>query len=140
MTMRLELPGVGYKQGNRQMVVTAMEPLALVRMVTKAVLAYRGYQVVEAQDGQEALEKYAADPAAFDLILMDMHMPRLNGYDALQRIRQINIRAKAILLSGGVHDGETGLGDPRSTAFLHKPFDNQELVRLVRQMLDHRQP
>jgi CheY-like chemotaxis protein len=71
---------------------------------------------------------------------MDMHMPRLNGYDALQRIRQINGQAKAILLSGGVHDVEPELADVRGTAFLHKPFDNQELVRLVRQMLDSHSP
>ena len=108
----------------------------LVRLVTKAVLAYRGYKVVEAEDGQDAVTKYSAAPSSFDLILMDMHMPRLNGYDALVRIRQINPQAKAIILSGGVHDPEDGVGQMEKVAFLHKPFENHELVRLVRQLLD----
>ena len=108
----------------------------LVRMVTKAVLAYRGYRMVEAEDGLDAIEKYSAAAGAFDLVLMDMHMPRLNGYDALLRIRAINPNAKAIVLSGGVHDPDENFGQMPGVAFLHKPFDNQELLRLVRQMLD----
>jgi PAS domain S-box-containing protein len=108
----------------------------LVRMVTKAVLAYRGYQIVEAEDGEDALKKYSAAPGSFDLVLMDMHMPKLNGYDALLRIREVNPTAKAIVLSGGVHDPDESFGQMAGVAFLHKPFENQELLRLVRQMLD----
>jgi signal transduction histidine kinase len=108
----------------------------LVRMVTKAVLAYRGYQISEAEDGEDAVEKYSKAQPPFDLVLMDLHMPRLNGYDALIRIREINPEAKAVMLSGGVQDPEEGIGQMEKVAFLHKPFENQELVRLVRQMLD----
>jgi two-component system cell cycle sensor histidine kinase/response regulator CckA len=108
----------------------------LVRLVTKAVLAYRGYQMVEAEDGEDALRKYSAAPGSFDLILMDMHMPKLNGYDALLRIRELNPKARAIVLSGGVHDPDESFGQMAGVAFLHKPFENQELLRLVRQMLD----
>jgi two-component system cell cycle sensor histidine kinase/response regulator CckA len=108
----------------------------LVRMVTKAVLAYRGYQMVEAEDGADAVQKYSAAPGSFDLVLMDMHMPRLNGYDALLRIRELNPKVKAIVLSGGVHEPEERFGQMGGVAFLHKPFENQELLRLVRQMLD----
>ena len=113
-----------------------MDDEELVRMGTKAVLGYRGYQVIEAEDGKDAIEKYSAAQGRFDLVLMDMHMPKLNGYDALLRIREINPKAKAIVLSGGVHDPEGSLGQMESVAFLHKPFENQELLRLVRQMLD----
>jgi len=108
----------------------------LVRLVTKAVLSFRGYRVMEAEDGQDAVDKYGANPAAVDLVLMDMHMPRLNGYDALRRIRQLNPRARVIMLSGGVHDPEAGLSDLDGAAFLHKPFENEDLLRLVRQQLD----
>jgi CheY-like chemotaxis protein len=108
----------------------------LVRLVTKAVLAYRGYQVTEAGDGKEAVEKYAAAAGAFDLVLMDLHMPRLNGFEALKRIRELNPRAKAIVLSGGVHEPEDRPGLLDNVAFLHKPFENQELLRQVRRMLD----
>ena len=108
----------------------------LVRLVTKAVLAYRGYQIVEAEDGEDAVRKYSAAPASFGLVLMDMHMPRLNGHDALRRIREINPKAKAIILSGGVHDPDEGISQMERVGFLHKPYENQELLGLVRRMLD----
>lgn len=105
----------------------------MVRMVIKAVLAYRGYQVTEAQDGEEAVKLYGADPQAYDLVLLDLHMPRLNGHEALLRIRQVNPQARAVMLSGGVQEADSEL-DP--IVFLQKPFDNQELLRVVRQLLD----
>ena len=108
----------------------------LVRMVTKAVLAYRGYQVTEAKDGEDAIEQFSTAATPFDLILMDLHMPRLNGYDALLKIRERFPTARAILLSGGVQEPDNALGNLEGVAFLQKPFENQELVRLVRQMLN----
>ena len=111
----------------------------LVRMVTKAVLSYRGYNVAEAEDGQDAVEKYRAAQPPFDIVLMDMHMPRLNGHDALLRIREINPKARVVLLSGGLHDaGADSVTSLPGVVFLHKPFENQELVRLVRELLDRK--
>jgi two-component system, cell cycle sensor histidine kinase and response regulator CckA len=109
----------------------------LVRFVTKAVLAYRGYQITEAEDGEDAVKKYSLSPASFDLVLMDLHMPRMNGREALHRMREINPKAKVILLSGGIHDpsDEVGQMDKR-TVFLHKPFENEELVGVARKLLD----
>jgi len=108
----------------------------LVRMVTKAVLSYRGYQVAEAGDGEEAIQKYAETNPPYDLVLMDLHMPRLNGYDALKRIRELNPRLKAILLSGGTQDPSSLGGEIEGVAYLQKPFDNQELAGVVRRLLD----
>jgi len=112
----------------------------LVRMVTKAVLAYRGYQVTEAEDGEDAVEQFTMSATPFDLILMDLHMPKLNGYDALLKIRQQFPSVRAILLSGGVHEPDSMLGNLEGVAFLQKPFENQELVLLVRRMLDSSPP
>ena len=138
VTAETPAPVADAKAGEGNECLLVVDDEELVRMVTKAVLAYRGYRVVEAHDGQEAVEMYAAQPGAFDLILMDVSMPRLNGHDALLKIRELNSQSKVILLSGGVQEPDTALDDPDITAFLHKPFDNQELVRLVRQLLDQR--
>jgi len=108
----------------------------LVRMVTKAVLVYRGYQVVEAVDGEDAVAKYEADNGVIDLIMMDLHMPKMNGHDALVRIREINPRAKAVLLSGGLQEADERLSSMEGVVFLQKPFENQELLRIVRELLD----
>ena len=109
----------------------------LVRMVIRAVLAYRGYQVFEAVNGEDALEKYFTADPPFDLVLMDLHMPSMNGRDALLEIRKRAPNARAILLSGGVgeKDCDTVLA-LKGVEFLHKPFENHELACLVRQTLD----
>ncbi len=110
-----------------------------IRMVIRAVLSYRGYQVMEAQDGEDAINKYLAEPQNFHLILIDLHMPKLNGREALARIRQRHPQARAILLSGGVQERESESSpELKGVQFLPKPFDNIELLRTVRQILDAR--
>lgn len=131
---RILAPEPQSMEGRERILVVDDEEL--VRLVTKAVLAYRGYQIVEAEDGEDAVQKYAKSAMPFDLVLMDMHMPRLNGHAALRRIREINPRAKAVILSGGVHEPEEYTGHEERVAFLHKPFENQELLRVVRRVLD----
>lgn len=110
-----------------------------VRMVIRAVLSYRGYHVAEAGDGEEAVRQYADAPVPFDLVLMDLHMPRLSGRDALLRIRAQHPEAKAMLLSGGLQDPESeAVLEIEGVRFLQKPFDNEQLAAAVREALDHR--
>ena len=109
----------------------------LVRIVMRTVLAFRGYQIVEAVNGEDAVEKYTQSAKPFDLVLMDVHMPRLNGLDALAQIRQRDPRVKAVMLSGGLQEKDAEhSADIEGVRFLQKPFENQELVCLVREMID----
>ena len=122
-------------QGNEMVLV--VDDDEMVRLVVRAVLSYRGYQVVEANDGEEAVRKYRDTSPRFDLVLLDLNMPRLNGWDAMAQILEGDPKARIILLSGGMTGGEVerallmGAKD-----FLMKPFENPDLVRLVRRILD----
>ena len=100
----------------------------LVRATISLILKAQGYQVIEARDGQEAVEKYLREPDAYDVVLLDLDMPRLTGAEASQKITGLNSKAKIILLSGGVTP------PPCGTSYLQKPFHNQELVRMVGEM------
>jgi PAS domain S-box-containing protein len=136
-TASREVPVADQKKTEGRERILVVDDEALVRMVTKAVLAYRGYQIIEAEDGEDAIQKYMDASPPIDLILMDMNMPRLSGHDALRRIRESHPKAKAVMFSGGLHDPATdSVTDLEGVAFLHKPFDNQELTRVVREMLD----
>ncbi len=109
----------------------------LVRLVARAVLSFRGYHIVEAVNGEDAVAKYEATPEKFDLVLMDLHMPRMNGWDAMGKIRELNPKAKIILLSGGaMQDLPEDLKAKGAMAVLQKPFENIELVQLVRRIID----
>ena len=108
----------------------------LVRMIIRAILVQKGYRVVEAEDGMDAVGKVARGEEAFDLILIDLNMPRLNGYEALQQIRRIDPGLRAIMLSGGVEERDViGARSLGGVGFLQKPFENEELLQMVRESL-----
>ena len=109
-------------------------------MMIKSVLALRGYDVVEAEDGIDAVEKFQAATPKIDLVVMDYHLPRLNGHEALARIREMDPKMPAVMLSGGLHDGtgEEGTQGLAAVAFLHKPFQNEDLFEVIRRLIDGR--
>ena len=110
-----------------------------IRVLMRAVLTYRGYKVVEAVDGVDAVNKYRTG-GPFDLVILDMAMPTLGGREALEQIRAQDSEVRAVALSGTPFDNED---DPRNLAakfdgVLNKPFTNIELLQLVRRVLDHK--
>ena len=119
--------------------ILVIDDEAAVRWVIKAVLSYRGYRIVEAANGEEAVRKFRQGPGEFDLILLDMHMPGLDGWETLTQLRAVDSQRPVILLSGvRIEEQAARLARERSVTFLAKPFDNQELTRLVRRTLDAR--
>jgi CheY-like chemotaxis protein len=111
-----------------------------VRMLIRAVLTYRGYEVAEAVDGEEAVNQYRKD-GPFELVIMDLHMPKVSGLQALELIQEQDPEVCAVALSGMLFDGEDPDGEATPQGFeahLKKPFDNMELLTLVRQLLDRK--
>jgi len=109
----------------------------LVRMAVKAVLSFGGYEVAMAEHGADAVEKYREASPRFDLVVLDMHMPRLDGHGALLQIREIDPSARVVLLSGALQEPPSGgVSDFEGVAFLNKPFENDELLGLVRRMIE----
>jgi len=93
-------------------------------------LMHEGYQVEKAFNGREGLEKFQSHP--FDLIILDIMLPGLNGMEVLRRIRQ-NSDIPVILLTArdAVVDKVTGL-DGGADDYITKPFAIEELLARIR--------
>jgi len=74
-----------------------------------------------------------ADPDAFDLILMDLNMPEMNGLELARRARAIPFKGRTIVMSGRVTEEDAYLlSDYGITQVLHKPFDSEGLRSALR--------
>jgi DNA-binding NtrC family response regulator len=93
-------------------------------------LDLRGIEATGVLSGEEALTRIEEQP--FDVVLLDVRMPGLGGFDVIKRIKQSHPELEVILLSGhgAKEDAETGL---RLGAFdyLQKPVDLDDLIRIL---------
>lgn len=116
--------------------ILLVEDEAPVRTITASTLAKRGYEVVEAEDGEEALEQLEAEPGGFDLIISDVVMPGLDGPGLLKAAKDYLGDARIIFISGYAeeHFSHT-LSADLDISFLPKPFSLQALAERVKEEL-----
>ena len=87
------------------------------------ILSPAGYQVMLAKDGVEALHVYKAYKDTIDLILLDLVMPKMNGKEVFEKVREINENQKIIVCSG--YDTEEYYAQEiigKGAYFTKKPF------------------
>jgi two-component system cell cycle sensor histidine kinase/response regulator CckA len=114
--------------------ILLVEDQEAVRRLVARVLASEGYNVVEAADGREALERAAKHAGKIGLLVSDVIMPNMGGYELLAKLRQQNHEMRALFLSG--YSENSGNAPTRLEAhFLPKPFAVDALKRVVRQVL-----
>jgi class 3 adenylate cyclase len=108
---------------------------ANVRLL-EAILEPAGYAVVSASSGPEALELVVGDPPP-DLVLLDVQMAGMNGYEVCRRIRENETTALLPVVMVTSHDEEARIDGIRAGAddFVTKPFDQQELLLRVRSLV-----
>jgi signal transduction histidine kinase/ActR/RegA family two-component response regulator len=103
-----------------------------VRRVQTRILEQVGYEVHAVEDGLEAVELVRAHPDRFDCIILDMSMPKMEGDEAFNEIRQIQKDAKVILTSGFTEKQLAGrLQTDGLAGVLQKPTRLEELVKKV---------
>lgn len=111
-----------------------------VRAIAAKTLVRRGYDVVEACDGEEALEILENEPESFDLLISDVVMPGLDGPGLLKEARHLLGSARIVFISGyAKEEFSDTLSDDLEISFLPKPFDIQQLAERVKQELAARQ-
>jgi two-component system cell cycle sensor histidine kinase/response regulator CckA len=121
----------------RRETVLLAEDEVLVRRVMRSILERAGYQVLKAADGAEALELFAAHRDAISLCVFDVVMPRLNGREASERVRQLCPRMPVLLVSGYAADVLDSAGPGEDVPeLLGKPVIPREFLAKVRELID----
>lgn len=122
-----------YRGTGRLLVVDDEE---LVRSSVARLLKSMGYEVTTAGDGQEALEVYRAAPAGFDLVLLDLGMPRMDGLACLQALKAHAPAARVLISTGYATDGAAQRAlEGGACGCLYKPYEMGALADAVRQAL-----
>ncbi|MDF1799197.1 MAG: ATP-binding protein [Planctomycetota bacterium] len=107
-----------------------------IRVLNHTALVAAGFEVEVAEDGAKALHRFKSDPRAFDLVVLDVIMPELNGPDALVVMRSLRPELPAIFTTGYGSEALSDLAlEQDSYQVLHKPHTPRELVALVRRLL-----
>jgi len=111
------------------------DDLTTVRLIESRLKAY-GYKVHTAFDGQEGLEK--AGKANPDLIILDVMMPRINGYTLCGyfKLNQKHKDTPIIIITSRKEDVDKEFaGNFRPECYLTKPFDMEELIKIVKELV-----
>ena len=113
-----------------------------VRLVLATALGSVGYSVVEAEDGQKALEHLGSAASSFDLALLDLQMPRMDGMELLSRLRNSGCTVPVVILTahGSIPEAVAAM-KLGAIDFLTKPITPEALRRVVAEVIErHESP
>ena len=115
--------------------ILIVDDSGLARRGTRRILEQAGYDVIEAEEGMGALEKYFVEKPS--LVVLDLVMKGMYGLDVLSKLREMDAEARVIVVSADVQTSSRELvASAGATAFLNKPVDAQELLDTVRLALE----
>jgi len=107
---------------------------ALARRSMRSILESDGFEVVEAEDGMAALERYFLEKP--DLVLLDLVMRGMYGLDVLTKLRQLDPSARVIVVTADVQDSSHQLVEEAgASAFINKPVDRHRVLEVIRSVL-----
>lgn len=118
--------------------VLIAEDEEIVLHLTTTMLEKAGYTVTPAKNGQEAVSLFEANQDSFDLVILDMVMPKLGGREALDRLHVLKPQLRCLFMSGYLPDSTLlNLEAHAGVTFIQKPFQSQAFLNKVREALDN---
>ena len=115
--------------------ILVVDDSSLARRRARGILEAGGYEVIEAEDGMVALERYFIEKP--DLVMLDLVMKGMYGLDVLARLRQMDPVARVVVVSADVQTSSHQMAAEAGAAgFLIKPLDETEALAIIRKVLD----
>jgi len=116
--------------------ILLVEDESEVREMASSLLRDKGYRVLMAVDGEDALAKYVSHEKDIDLLIIDVIMPKRNGRELYDIISKAKPEVKTIFISGYTSDIVERKGIPDTCRLLSKPFSPTDFLTEVRTVLD----
>jgi CheY-like chemotaxis protein len=123
----------GIEGGNRKVMV--VDDDARVRQAAATVLGQLGFNVLTALDGADALAQIGLHIDELELVILDLHMPRMGGHEFLQQLREIKPTVAVVVASGHLRDERDVPVELKGLPHLAKPFTQQDLVWAIKRAL-----
>jgi CheY-like chemotaxis protein len=114
-------------------VILLVENDSVNRYALARILRNEGHEVIEAADGDEALD--LLEKSRFDLVITDLVMPKLNGFELVAQIRSKRFQVPIILISAFLSEEGGKIISGGNAEFMQKPVDPANLMAAVRRLL-----
>ncbi len=119
--------------------VLLVDDSGLARRSTRRLLEQAGYEVVEAEDGLSALERFAVEKP--DVVLLDLVMKGMYGLDVLEKLRELDPGARVIVVSADVQTSSRDMVQAAGAAgFINKPAGTGQIVAMIEQVMKGTSP
>ena len=116
--------------------ILVVEDEGSLRELLRTVLEPRGYRVLTASDGAQAVNLLMGEASRIDAVLLDLNLPEMDGVAVYKEVRRLRPSAKTIIVSGNItHEVRRELISLGQTEFLPKPYQLEELGRRLRASL-----
>jgi len=112
----------------------------IVRFSLREMLEYNDIHTLTAADGIEALKIYSEVGVSIDLVFLDFHMPRLNGYDTFIKLKEINEVVQVLLITGDIeNDAIKSMRDRGLEHVMEKPLKMELLEDFIENLKNKKQ-
>ena len=114
--------------------ILIVDDSAMSRRTLRKILESAGQQVIEAEEGVVALERYFLDKP--DLVFLDLTMTGMHGIDVLGKLREMDQRACVIIASADIQSSTRELVEAGgASAFINKPFTREKVLSALEEVL-----
>jgi PAS domain S-box-containing protein len=126
----------GELRGGTETILVVEDEESLISMI-KIVLETNGYTVLEARNGEEGVHIYENNMEKIHMVLTDMGLPKLTGFEEFKKIKKLDPDVKVVFASGYFDPNlKSELFKDGVKAFIQKPYDANEILRTIREVLD----
>jgi CheY-like chemotaxis protein len=131
---------VADKQGKSETVLVIEDEPMLLDLL-QVLLETNGYRVLTAADGEQALKVYQENLKEISVVLSDMGLPKIGGWEVFQRMKELNPSVRSILASGYLDQHlRSDLIDAGAKDFIQKPYIPDQILKRIREVISEPEP